>query len=100
MTHEFTHVDAQRQPAMVDVSGKAVTHRTAVAHALVRFPAPVAEALREAGFETSKGPVFQTAIIAGVIRAAAAGTSWSTHELLVAVQTTVRRSPDPRATTS
>jgi len=56
MTHEFTHVDAQRQPAMVDVGGKAVTHRTAVAQALVRFPGPVAEALREAGFETSKGP--------------------------------------------
>jgi len=76
MTHEFTHVDAQRQPAMVDVGGKAVTHRTAVAHALVRFPAPVAEALREAGFETSKGPVFHTAIIAGVMAAK------RTHELI------------------
>lgn len=76
MTHEFTHVDAQRQPAMVDVGGKAVTHRTAVARALVRFPAPVAEALREAGFETSKGPVFHTAIIAGVMAAK------RTHELI------------------
>ena len=76
MTHEFTHVDAQRQPAMVDVGSKAVTHRIAVAHALVRFPAPVAEALREAGFETSKGPVFQTAIIAGVMAAK------RTHELI------------------
>jgi cyclic pyranopterin phosphate synthase len=76
MTNEFTHVDAQRQPAMVDVGGKAVTHRTAVAHALVRFPAPVAEALREAGFETSKGPVFHTAIIAGVMAAK------RTHELI------------------
>ena len=76
MTHEFTHVDAQRQPAMVDVGGKAVTHRTAVARALVRFPVPVAEALREAGFETSKGPVFHTAIIAGVMAAK------RTHELI------------------
>jgi cyclic pyranopterin phosphate synthase len=76
MTNEFTHVDAQRQPAMVDVGGKAVTHRTAVAHALVRFPVPVAEALREAGFETSKGPVFHTAIIAGVMAAK------RTHELI------------------
>jgi cyclic pyranopterin phosphate synthase len=76
MTHEFTHVDAQRQPAMVDVGGKAVTHRTAVAQALVRFPGPVAEALREAGFETSKGPVFHTAIIAGVMAAK------RTHELI------------------
>jgi len=76
MTHEFTHVDAQRQPAMVDVGGKVVTHRTAMARALVRFPAPVAEALREAGFETSKGPVFHTAIIAGVMAAK------RTHELI------------------
>lgn len=76
MTHEFTHVDAQRQPAMVDVGAKAVTHRIAVARALVRFPAPVAEALREAGFETSKGPVFHTAIIAGVMAAK------RTHELI------------------
>ena len=76
MTHEFTHVDAQRQPAMVDVGGKAVTHRTAMARALVRFPGPVAEALREAGFETSKGPVFHTAIIAGVMAAK------RTHELI------------------
>jgi len=76
MTHEFTHVDAQRQPAMVDVGGKAVTQRTAVAQALVRFPGPVAEALREAGFETSKGPVFHTAIIAGVMAAK------RTHELI------------------
>jgi cyclic pyranopterin phosphate synthase len=76
MTHEFTHVDAQRQPAMVDVGAKVVTHRTAMARALVRFPAPVAEALREAGFETSKGPVFHTAIIAGVMAAK------RTHELI------------------
>jgi cyclic pyranopterin phosphate synthase len=61
---------------MVDVGGKAVTHRTAMARALVRFPAPVAEALREAGFETSKGPVFHTAIIAGVMAAK------RTHELI------------------
>ena len=76
MNGEFTHVDEQRQPAMVDVGGKVVTHRIAVAQALVRFPATVAEALREAGFETSKGPVFHTAIIAGVMAAK------RTHELI------------------
>ena len=76
MSSEFTHVDERRQPAMVDVGGKAVTHRTATAEARVRFPAAVAEALRESGFETSKGPVFQTAIIAGVLAAK------RTHELI------------------
>jgi cyclic pyranopterin phosphate synthase len=76
MNMDFTHVDERRQPAMVDVGSKAVTHRTAVAEARVRFPAAVAEALRESGFETSKGPVFHTAIIAGVMAAK------RTHELI------------------
>jgi cyclic pyranopterin phosphate synthase len=76
MSSEFTHVDDRRQPAMVDVGGKAVTHRRAVAEARVRFPSEVAEALRESGFETSKGPVFQTAIIAGTMAAK------RTHELI------------------
>jgi len=76
MSSEFTHVDERRQPAMVDVGGKAVTHRRAVAEARVRFPPEVAEALRDSGFETSKGPVFQTAIIAGTMAAK------RTHELI------------------
>jgi cyclic pyranopterin phosphate synthase len=76
MSNEFTHVDERRRPAMVDVGGKAVTHRTAVAEARVRFPPAVAEALRESGFETSKGPVFHTAIVAGVMAAK------RTHELI------------------
>jgi cyclic pyranopterin phosphate synthase len=76
MSSEFTHVDERRQPAMVDVGAKAVTHRVAVAEARVRFPPSVAEALRESGFETSKGPVFHTAIVAGVMAAK------RTHELI------------------
>ena len=61
---------------MVDVSDKAVTKRTAIAESRVRFPAAVAEALRTQGFSTSKGPVFHTAIIAGVQAAK------RTHELI------------------
>jgi len=76
MSSDFTHVDERRQPAMVDVGAKAISHRTAVAEARVRFPPAVAEALRESGFETSKGPVFQTAIIAGTMAAK------RTHELI------------------
>lgn len=76
MSSDFTHVDERRHPAMVDVGAKAVSHRTAVAEARVRFPPAVAEALRESGFETSKGPVFQTAIIAGTMAAK------RTHELI------------------
>jgi cyclic pyranopterin phosphate synthase len=42
----------------------------------VRFPRAVAEALRGQQFNTSKGPVFQTAIIAGTMAAK------RTHELI------------------
>ena len=76
MMATFTHVDERSQPTMVDIGGKPVTQRTAVAETRVRFPAAVAATLREAGFATSKGPVFQTAIIAGVMAAK------RTHELI------------------
>jgi cyclic pyranopterin phosphate synthase len=61
---------------MVDVGSKEATHRTAVAEALVRLPRQVAEALRESGHRTKKGPVFDTAIVAGVMAAK------RTHELI------------------
>jgi cyclic pyranopterin phosphate synthase len=54
---------------MVDVGAKAVTHRIAQAEALVRLPPAVARALKRAGHRTSKGPVFDTAIVAGVMAA-------------------------------
>jgi cyclic pyranopterin monophosphate synthase len=73
---KLTHVDANDRPAMVDVGGKPVTHRTAVAESRVRLPRDVADALRARGFTTAKGPVFQTAIIAGVMAAK------RTHELI------------------
>jgi len=72
----FTHIDPANRPTMVDVSGKAVTRRTATAETVVKFPADVAQALRAQDFATAKGPVFQTAIIAGVMAAK------RTHELI------------------
>ena len=75
-THNLTHVDASGQPKMVDVGAKAVTQRTAVAETRVRLPAEVAQALRQANFATAKGPVFHTAIVAGVMGAK------RTHELI------------------
>lgn len=73
---QFSHIDSQNRPAMVDVGDKAVTKRTATAESRVRFPADVAVALRAQGFNTAKGPVFHTAIIAGVMAAK------RTHELI------------------
>jgi cyclic pyranopterin phosphate synthase len=54
---------------MVDVSAKDITHRVAIAEARVRFPKSVAEALRKSGHRTKKGPVFDTAIVSGVMAA-------------------------------
>ena len=73
---ELSHVDTEGRPTMVDVSGKVVSLRTAVAESRVRFPPEVARALRDAGFATKKGPVFHTAIVAGVMAAK------RTHELI------------------
>jgi len=72
----LTHLDAERHPTMVDVSGKAATPRSAVAEARVRFPPAVAAALREQGLRSPKGPVFDTAIVAGTMGAK------RTHELI------------------
>jgi cyclic pyranopterin monophosphate synthase len=76
MSSSFTHIDSANRPTMVDVGDKEVTKRAATAQSRVRFPPTVAEALRNQGFSTSKGPVFQTAIIAGVMGAK------RTHELI------------------
>jgi cyclic pyranopterin phosphate synthase len=54
---------------MVDVGAKPVTHRIAVAQAQVRLPPVVARELKRSGHRTKKGPVFDTAILAGVMAA-------------------------------
>jgi len=72
----FSHLDSEQRPTMVDVSDKAPSKRTAVAESRVRFPADVAAALRDNGIKSPKGPVFATAIIAGVMGAK------RTHELI------------------
>ena len=64
--HGLTHLTARNRPAMVDVGDKEVTQRMAEAEARVTLPAKVARALRASGHRTKKGPVFDTAIIAGV----------------------------------
>ena len=72
----FTHLDADQRPTMVDVSGKDPTQRSATAEARVQFPPGVAAALRDNALRSPKGPVFDTAIVAGVLGAK------RTHELI------------------
>jgi len=61
---------------MVDVGAKEVTHRVAAAEARIRLPRAVALALRKSGHRTKKGPIFDTAIVSGVMAAK------RTHELI------------------
>src|SRR4051794_4834197 len=71
----LTHVDAANRPTMVDVGAKRATRREASAEAIVKLPPAVARELKRAGHRTKKGPVFDTAIVAGVMAAK------KTHEI-------------------
>jgi cyclic pyranopterin phosphate synthase len=72
----LSHVDDACRPAMVDVTAKPETLRVATAISRLRLPAAAFEKLRSSGFETAKGPVFSTAIVAGTMAAK------RTHELI------------------
>ena len=66
---KLTHIDENNRPTMVDVGAKAVTRRSAHARSVVRLPSIVAEQFADGEIQTAKGPVFATAIIAGVMAA-------------------------------
>ncbi|MEZ5120176.1 MAG: cyclic pyranopterin monophosphate synthase MoaC [Solirubrobacterales bacterium] len=61
---ELTHLDERGQARMVDVGGKDVTQRRAVARALVRMSPATAAAI--ATGDAPKGDVLATARIAGI----------------------------------
>jgi cyclic pyranopterin phosphate synthase len=65
----LSHVNEQNQAAMVDVSAKDVTVRIATAEARVTVNDAVAAQFDGRDFISKKGPVFQTAIIAGTMGA-------------------------------
>ncbi len=65
----LTHLDAANRPTMVDVGAKTATLREASAEATVKLPPAVARELKRSGHRTKKGPVFDTAIVAGVMAA-------------------------------
>jgi len=66
---EFTHISSSGNPQMVDVSQKKVTKRTARAQAIVNVGDDIIRRISNNELITKKGPVFQTAIIAGVMGA-------------------------------
>jgi cyclic pyranopterin phosphate synthase len=63
---DFTHINKKNQPKMVNVSDKAVTKRTATAKASMFLGAEIVAHFTNDDLITKKGPVFQTAIIAGI----------------------------------
>jgi cyclic pyranopterin monophosphate synthase len=65
----FSHLDPQNRPAMVNVGDKPVTRRTAHAVATLTLPGALAALVRDGEIATRKGPIFQTAVIAGVMGA-------------------------------
>jgi len=68
MTEELTHIDsATGQPGMVDVNSKAVTRRIATAQSIVILGTKIMKLLAGDDIQSKKGPVFQTAVIAGTM---------------------------------
>jgi cyclic pyranopterin phosphate synthase len=69
----FTHLDASGNPSMVDVGEKTATKRLASARAIIILGDEIMDRLEKEEIHTKKGPVFQTAIIAGVMAAKKTG---------------------------
>ena len=69
MSKKFTHLDAAGNPSMVDVGGKKVTKRIAKARSIIVVDDEILAQFEGKDIQTKKGPVFQTAIIAGVMGA-------------------------------
>src|SRR4051812_16800396 len=65
----LSHLDANNQPAMVNVSAKEITYRTAHAIAVIKLPAALAGLIEGREITGKKGPIFQTASLAGVMGA-------------------------------
>src|SRR5690349_21457842 len=70
---EFSHLDDKGKPAMVDVSSKESSLRTASASTIILLPDEVTNKLIEGDLQTKKGSVFQTAVIAGIMAAKKTG---------------------------
>ena len=65
----LSHIDANGNAAMVDVSDKQITKRTATAQSIVVLGNEIMQHLTGNDIQTKKGPVFQTAIFAGTMAA-------------------------------
>ncbi|MGB3800288.1 MAG: cyclic pyranopterin monophosphate synthase MoaC [Lewinella sp.] len=63
----LSHLDETGRPAMVDVGDKIVTKRTATATCRVLLGPDIMAELKQGNFNTKKGSVIQTAVIAATM---------------------------------
>ncbi|MEM7297568.1 MAG: cyclic pyranopterin monophosphate synthase MoaC [Bacteroidota bacterium] len=66
MSEELTHIDKEGNIHMVDVSHKEITERIARARSIVQFPEEAFATIKASGFNTKKGNLVQTAVLAGI----------------------------------
>lgn len=78
----FTHLNANGKPEMVDVGDKDITTRVAVAEATVVLGEEIMQALADNDFNSKKGSIIQTAVIAGTM---AVKQTWSVIPLCHAI---------------
>lgn len=64
--NQFTHLNKKNQPKMVNVGNKIITKRTAIARTEMFLGKEIINCFDNKELTTKKGPVFQTAIIAGI----------------------------------
>lgn len=64
--NKFSHIDDKNQPKMVNVGDKNITKRKAVARGEMILGEKIMTHFTNDEIVTRKGPVFQTAIIAGI----------------------------------
>ncbi len=66
MESKFSHINKKNQPQMVNVGNKKITNRKAIAKATLYLGKEIIAHFNNDDIITKKGPVFQTAIIAGI----------------------------------
>ncbi len=71
--NQFTHLDQSGKVKMVNVGSKQATQRYAKARAIVQVSDEILAQFQDQDIQTKKGPVFQTAIIAGIMGAKKTG---------------------------
>ena len=73
MADQFSHLNQDGTPNMVNVGGKTPTHRMAKARAIVELDDLILEKLENNDIQSPKGSVFQIATIAGIMAAKQTG---------------------------